>query len=663
MKKIDVRTFLDIKYVNNPALSPDGSRVVFAVTKANEKENNYSSNLFELNLATKAVRQLTSGDDAGFFCFLPDGDLLLGLKRTKEDKEEAEKTDENPDGAKSVFYRLSREGGEALKAFELPLLVTGVKPLSDSLYVISAQVNLGQPQKDRAFEIIEESPFWFNGQGFTEGLRTQLFLYRPATGELEAVTEKGFDASLDCADETKIIYSGTRWEKGMHELKSGVYVYDIASKQTRCLVEPGKEFVGVLDFAPAVSEEEKGKKLLLGRFKEGANMAMSNQDFWTMDLKSGEMKFLCEFDRSIGGSVGSDARQGHGHQTKLVGDKFYFVSTLDESAKLLCLSADGTLSDPLTPDGSVDGFDANEGHVVTMFMAENGVNELYLDGEQVTHFNDELLSGLSISKPEYHEWTNENGDVLHGYVMPPVGPDGKNDEKVKDGKYPAILHIHGGPATVFGAVLHHEMQLWANAGFYVIYMNPRGSDGRGAEFMDISDKYGTIDYEDIMNYLDAMLELYPEIDRERLGVTGGSYGGFMTNWVIGHTNRFKAACAQRSIANWTAFEHTSDIGPLFTEHHQGATTRTDLLKLWEHSPLKAAPNCVTPTLFIHSDQDYRCWMVEGISMFNALQMNGCDARLVLFHGETHDLSRSGKPKNRIKRMEEILAWMEKYLKA
>ncbi|MCF0135084.1 MAG: S9 family peptidase, partial [Lachnospiraceae bacterium] len=140
-----------------------------------------------------------------------------------------------------------------------------------------------------------------------------------------------------------------------------------------------------------------------------------------------------------------------------------------------------------------------------------------------------------------------------------------------------------------------------------------------------------------------------------------SYGGFMTNWIIGHTDRFKAACSQRSIANWTVFEHTSDIGYSFTKYHQGARTRDNVEQLWDHSPLKYADKCTTPTLFIHSDRDYRCWMAEGISMFNALQVNGCDSRIVLFHDETHELSRSGKPKNRIKRMEEIRDWMKKYL--
>ena len=228
--------------------------------------------------------------------------------------------------------------------------------------------------------------------------------------------------------------------------------------------------------------------------------------------------------------------------------------------------------------------------------------------------------------------------------------------------YPAILHIHGGPRTVFGDVFHHEMQMWAGAGYFVFYCNPRGSDGRGNEFGDISGKYGTVDYQNLMEFTDEMLKAYPQADPSRVAVVGGSYGGFMTNWVIGHTHRFAAACAQRSIANWVSFEHTTDIGYFFTPSQMKATTRTDVEKLWFHSPLQYAPKAKTPTLFIHSEQDYRCWMSEGLSMFSALKLNGTPTRLVLFHGENHELSRSGRPQNRIRRMEEILNWFNRYLK-
>ena len=132
---------------------------------------------------------------------------------------------------------------------------------------------------------------------------------------------------------------------------------------------------------------------------------------------------------------------------------------------------------------------------------------------------------------------------------------------MKRKKYPAILDIHGGPKTVYGKVFYHEMQVWASKGYFVFFCNIHGSDGRGNEFMDIRGKYGTIDYDELMQFTDKVLETYPQIDASKVGVTGGSYGGFMTNWIIGHTDRFACAASQRSIANWISFSQTSDIGP------------------------------------------------------------------------------------------------------
>ena len=204
--------------------------------------------------------------------------------------------------------------------------------------------------------------------------------------------------------------------------------------------------------------------------------------------------------------------------------------------------------------------------------------------------------------------------------------------------------------------------MWANAGYFVFYCNPRGSDGRGTDFGNINGIYGTVDYQNLMDFTDEVLKRYPQIDTARVGVTGGSYGGFMTNWIVGHTDRFKAAVSQRSISNWVSFEHNSDIGHTFIVNNQGANTRENVELLWKQSPLQYAPNCKTPILFIHSDEDYRCYMAEGLAMYSAVMRNGCPSRLCLFHGENHELSRGGKPENRIDRMTEILNWMDQYLK-
>ena len=247
------------------------------------------------------------------------------------------------------------------------------------------------------------------------------------------------------------------------------------------------------------------------------------------------------------------------------------------------------------------------------------------------------------------------GEDLTGWVLLP-----KDYDETK--KYPAILDIHGGPKTVYGKVFYHEMQVWASKGYFVFFCNIHGSDGRGNEFMDIRGKYGTIDYDELMQFTDKVLETYPQIDASKVGVTGGSYGGFMTNWIIGHTDRFACAASQRSIANWISFSQTSDIGPYFAQDQQSATYDENPEKLWWHSPLKYARNVKTPTLFIHSDEDYRCPLCEGLQMLNALLDQNIEARMCLFHGENHDLSRTGLPQHRLRRLNEITNWMEQHLK-
>ena len=205
------------------------------------------------------------------------------------------------------------------------------------------------------------------------------------------------------------------------------------------------------------------------------------------------------------------------------------------------------------------------------------------------------------------------------------------------------------------------MQYWANEGYFVFFCNPVGSDGRGNAFADIRGKYGTIDYKNLMDFTDAVLEKYPQIDKKRIGETGGSYGGFMTNWIVGHTDRFACAATQRSISNWISFYGISDIGTYFSTDQTAGNIYDKLDKMWEQSPLKYVDQVKTPLLFIHSDEDYRCPLSQGLQFYTALADRNHMVRMCVFHGENHELSRSGKPKHRVRRLTEITDWMNRFL--
>ena len=277
--------------------------------------------------------------------------------------------------------------------------------------------------------------------------------------------------------------------------------------------------------------------------------------------------------------------------------------------------------------------------------------------KKLTNLNAEVLKDKYVAKPNVVNYTSEN-EKLHGWVLLPQNFNPKK-------KYPAILDIHGGPRCVYSNIFFHEMQVWASKGYVVMFTNIRGSDGRDDEFADIRGKYGTVDFQNLMDFVDAVLKKYPNIDKKKLCETGGSYGGFMTNWIIGHTDRFCCTVSQRSISNWISFSYLSDIGPYFGVDQGGALGlfgEKNIEAMWNQSPLKYAEGIKTPTLFIHSDEDYRCPLPEGMQMMQALAIQNVETRLVIFHGENHELSRSGKPLHRIKRLEEITAWFDKHTK-
>lgn len=298
-------------------------------------------------------------------------------------------------------------------------------------------------------------------------------------------------------------------------------------------------------------------------------------------------------------------------------------------------------------------------HPTFFVVDENGEENLgrydrRVNSEVVTDcFSGSVTGQRMVGKTLY--FLNTDGVDIDGFVMKPVGYEPGT-------RYPGILHIHGGPKMVFGPGFHHEMQLWAASGFFVCYCNPRGSCGKGNAFADLQGKYGEVDFRDLMEFTDEVLRRYPEIDADRMGVAGGSYGGFMTNWVIGHTDRFRCAVSQRSIANYVGDYLLSDIGYYYVPDQQLGTIWEHPENLWKASPLTYADRVKTPTLFIHADKDYRCTLANGLEMFAALKLHGVESKLCMFYGENHGLSREGKPSNRISRLSEILHWMEGHLK-
>jgi dipeptidyl aminopeptidase/acylaminoacyl peptidase len=273
---------------------------------------------------------------------------------------------------------------------------------------------------------------------------------------------------------------------------------------------------------------------------------------------------------------------------------------------------------------------------------------------QITHVNDALFKNLALSEPEEVWWTSFDGTRIQGWLLHPPDFD-------KSKKYPFILEIHGGPHSAYGNVFTHEFQWMAAKGYVVLYPNPRGSSNYGQDFGNlIQYRYPGDDYKDLMAGVDLVLGR-GYIDEKRMGVTGGSGGGLLTNWTITQTNRFAAAVSQRSIADWSGFWYTADF-TLFTPFWFRKAPWEDPADFTARSPITHVAQVKTPLMLIDGDDDLRTPPSDGGEMmFRALRYLKVPTVMVRFPGETHELSRSGKPRHRIERLQHIVGWFDKWL--
>ncbi|MNN00838.1 Prolyl tripeptidyl peptidase precursor [compost metagenome] len=276
---------------------------------------------------------------------------------------------------------------------------------------------------------------------------------------------------------------------------------------------------------------------------------------------------------------------------------------------------------------------------------------------RLTRHNDELFAGLQLSIPERIAFQASDGIAIHGWLLKPFNLT--QDEQVK---VPLVLMIHGGPHAMYTGVFSHELQTLAAQGYAVVWVNPRGSMGYGQDFVKACrGDFGGGDARDLLEAVDYVLSKFDFVDETRLGVGGGSYGGVMTNWLVSHTDRFRAAVTHRSISNWLSLYGTSDIGISFTEDVIGGNLKDDAEMLWSKSPLAHAHRIETPLLILHGEDDYRTPVSQAEELYSALKRYGKTTKLIRYPGSNHSLLRSGKPSLRVDSLEQVNAWFRQYL--
>jgi len=664
MKNLKIDEFRNYTFLSHLAYSPSGSSAAVVASKANDK-NGYNKAIY-VDKGDGYFPLTSTAGSVGPYIWLDDENILFAEARSPEIKEKREKGYEI-----TSFHKISIHGGEAMPAFDVEASVNDIKPRPDGSYIIFVNFDNTRPdlkgktpaeaeealklykKDEKSYQAVDELPYWFNGKGFTNKKRNRLYKYAdgaltPLTGPLDDVSDYKLSP---CGN--YILFTGELAPFDIKSTKTNLYLLDITGGSIKKLLAEDL-FIKAFDFYgdSYLMAATKGEKY---NFHEHPSFYIVNQD--------GTMERLCDYDYSIGSSAGSDSKFGGGHTSIVHGDYFYFISLQVHEGDVykLCLRS-GEITNATACGGNIDFFDISGGKLIYGAMKGIGLQEIYEVNAKKSAFNDAVLADKKLSTPEHHAITDKDGYRVEGWVLKPTDYDAAKT-------YPAILNIHGGPKTAYGDCFFHDMQYWAGQGYFIIFCNPRGSDGRGNDFAEIRGQYGGIDYENIMQFTDEMCARYPAIDQARMGVTGGSYGGFMTNWITSQpatAGRFAAAATLRSICNWISFSYISDIGYYFGPDQQAAHPVADPAavadKMWQHSPLKYAANVKTPTLILHSDEDFRCWIPEAYQWFTALKLNGVETRMNIFHGENHELSRSGKPDHRQRRLEEITNWMDKFLK-
>ncbi len=344
------------------------------------------------------------------------------------------------------------------------------------------------------------------------------------------------------------------------------------------------------------------------------------------------------------------------------GKTIYFQGSRHGNTLLHSISLDSNTIQTVVGDPGVVGsvtFDRKQAVYAYLKGGMKDLGEIWVcdasGSRKLTHVNEELLQSLDLGETEEVWFKSADGTDVQGWIIKPPGFS-------ESEKYPSILEIHGGPYLQYGNFFMHEFYFLAACGYVVYFCNPRGSKGYGEEYCKaIWNNWGTADYEDVMAWADYM-EKNPYIDKERMGVTGGSYGGFMTNWIIGHTNRFAAAVTQRSVSNNISMYGSSDLNWTFEYEVGGGPPWESYENWWRQSPFKYIGNVKTPTLVIHSEQDMRTDLEQGEQIFVALKRLGVDTKLVLFPEEPHGLSRGGRTDRRIARLNHMKHWFDLYLK-
>ena len=644
-------------FVHEVAISPDGSRVAYAVRRMDLEANRYRAVLFvgPADGASPAQAWTDGKAEDAAPRWSPDGEQIAFLSDRGEVPAGKKRTPKN------VFV-VDGPGGRtprALRAFADDC--ADLAWLPDGSGVVVSVKDAGTAQPEDAPKVYDRLRYKSDDAGMLDLRRKHLWLV-PLRGEPRELTDGDWDDLQPAVapDGSAIAFTSNRSADRDRNTVSDIWVVPlIGGESMRVTTERGQ-------YTNASWSPDAKTITCLGT-AEAVGAGARNTRVWRFPLKreaggSGE-DLLGSWDRTTGSRVMSDIR---GEPAALAptwtpdGSRIVFIGSDQGTANLYSVKAAGgdvraeSLGEHQLVSASLDRAGRCFAGVIATAASPGDVVTGSPGGalKVLTSLNAALLNARYIAAPEHVGYTGADGWTIEGWILKPRGFDAQE-------KWPLVLEIHGGPHGAYGHSFFHEFQVLAGRGYAVLYTNPRGSHAYGDTFVRacVGD-WGGKDYEDLMAGVDHALGL-GWIDPDRLYVTGGSYGGFMTNWIVGHTDRFKAAVTQRSISNNVSAFGTSDIGWHFWQYEMGdATPWRDGHKLVERSPLTYITNVDTPLLILHAEQDFRCPIEQAEQFFVALKVLGKEAVFVRFQEDTHELTRGGKPRNRIDHARRIADWFD-----
>ena len=663
-RRITAEDLYRMELISDPQMSPDGRSIIFSVQRVDAKTEKKYTNLWLVPAVGRgAARQFTYGNQIDRQPrWSPDGRSIAFLSNRKEAKQ-------------FQLYLIPIGGGEARPITDLQGSFANFEWSPDGSQIAFAFRKKDKDAIERAKDKqkktlgvvarhITRARYKFDGAGYLPQEQFHIWTVTIRTGKMNQLTDGDFyseNAPRWAPDGSHLLFLSNRspnpdYDTHLEDLFTIPADKPSVPEAYQALnTPPGRKLVAT--FSP------DGRYIAyLGR--EGKGNIWQNTKLYIAPSDGSGVAQNLKLDAEVQSNTLTDTGDRPTTPPTWSPDsqKIYVQVTEHGRVDLRCVAIQSGDWQTVIRGGVVGGFSFDERQIRLAYWYGELTNLGQVwqrdmkkgTARKLTNLNARWLRRIDLGEIEEVWYKGVDGNDLQGWILKPPGFDPTQ-------KYRSILEIHGGPWLQYGQTFMHEFYFLAAHDYVVYFTNPRGGSGYGeAHSQSIHRNWGVDDYNDIMAWADYMVQ-QPYIDKKRMGLTGGSYGGYMTTWTIGHTNRFKAAVAQRVVSNALSFWGSSDVGYFFEDVWSGKPPWEDYEAYWNQSPIKFVSNIQTPTLIIHSEEDYRCRLEQGEQLFLALQELGVESEMVLFPGEGHGLSRMGRTDRRIVRLNHILRWFEQYL--